>query len=444
MPRANLRNSGFVACLFVLTLVLTACGGGGGSSSTPAPPTASLQSSLQDYNFGYVTLFNTPAAKTLSFTNSGNAPLQIYDIQLTSGPEFSLDLGSAAGDCQTGSPALAGGASCNVRVTFTPTAQQNYSGTLTVTSDDPVTPTLVVQLYGNGQPSADPVVRINQVEPDACDSTSLKVYVSVTDQLGYPITGLGANNFTLTQLTTPQPVQTSDYVQNVTAPISVALVLDYSSSITSDPSVVAAMESGVSHFINQLGASDEAEIIKFATQINPAQSFTSDKTALLDALTTPWDGGIYSQVYDALNLAVEDISTRSNERRAVILLSDGVDKHAAGDSSTNTLTDVINRAAALGVPVFTVGIGAELDRSILGSISNNTGGQLFDVVSSGTLVTDSLKTIYQQQAQILFVDQYILTYDTIFTSGVSATLTVEVTTPDGLYGYDTRSILPCP
>ncbi len=64
-------------------------------------------------------------------SNTGNTPLTIGGLG-SEGAGFTVDAGS--GECQTGQ-SLAPGRTCSVNVDFTPTAAQNYSDTLTVTSD---------------------------------------------------------------------------------------------------------------------------------------------------------------------------------------------------------------------------------------------------------------------------------------------------------------------
>ena len=89
--------------LFSLLSPLSGCGGGGGggeSAPKPSSPVAaaSLQSSTMSYDFGEVTLSNSPAAKMITFSNSGDAPLVISNIKLNIeliGAGFSLDLDSA-------------------------------------------------------------------------------------------------------------------------------------------------------------------------------------------------------------------------------------------------------------------------------------------------------------------------------------------------------------
>ena len=120
-------------------------------------------------------------------------------------------------------------------------------------------------------------VKINQI--DACPRPLLAtVYVSVTDQGGFPVDTLAEGDFTITEAGVSKTPPTSFASVDDTVTLSVALLLDYSRSITAEPVNVTDMENAAVSFVNQLGANDEAEIIKYATTVDVTQSFTSDKT----------------------------------------------------------------------------------------------------------------------------------------------------------------------
>ncbi|MBE0500815.1 MAG: VWA domain-containing protein, partial [Desulfuromonadales bacterium] len=204
------------------------------------------------------------------------------------------------------------------------------------------------------------------------------------------------------------------------------------------------MEEGVIHFINQLSPSDSAEIVKFDSAVEVVQPFVagddSGKALLIDKVEEAWDYGRSTRLYDAIYQAVEDLSFQHDARRAVILLTDGVEYINEGDAtSEHTFFEVKNYAISTGVPVFTIGIGTGVDEEGINSLANDTGGQYFD-----TLLAGHLSTIYQQLAQILFVDQYLLICDSVFTSGDSVILNARVTLSEGGIGEDSRTILPCP
>jgi Ca-activated chloride channel family protein len=203
------------------------------------------------------------------------------------------------------------------------------------------------------------------------------------------------------------------------------------------------MEESAAYFIDQLrdlpGVVDEAEIVKFGTtiQVVDPPGYTSNKALLADAIYDPLDVGNYTALYDAVVKAVETTIVRTKDRKAVILITDGADHDGYGNpQSVNDLNDAIDYAQNNGVPIFTVGLG-QADDGILSQLADATGGQYFDSTTS-----DNLRNIYQQLADILFEDTYVLTYPSLLTPPFS--LTIEATYSPAIKGDDTKEITSCP
>jgi len=93
--------------------------------------------------FANQNLNTTSAARTAVLTNNGSASLSISAVTATG--NFSRTNGASS--CGN---TLNVNSSCNLYVNFRPTAGGTRTGTLTVTSNDPVHPTLTVSLSGWG------------------------------------------------------------------------------------------------------------------------------------------------------------------------------------------------------------------------------------------------------------------------------------------------------
>jgi Ca-activated chloride channel family protein len=194
------------------------------------------------------------------------------------------------------------------------------------------------------------------------------------------------------------------------------------------------MEDAVVYFVDQIGTDDEAEIVKFATEVEVVQGFTSDKKLLTDAIFNPADINGDTSLYDAAWQAVDETASRLKTRKAVIVLTDGEDTA----SSNHNLSDVINNADDKGVPIFTIGLG-NLNKNILEQMANDTGGQFFD-----SAAPDNLKNVYDQLADVLFENQYILEYISFMGVGETADLTIEGSVSQTVMGDNTKEITPCP
>ncbi|MBN1508683.1 MAG: VWA domain-containing protein [Sedimentisphaerales bacterium] len=97
--------------------------------------------------------------------------------------------------------------------------------------------------------------------------------------------------------------------------------------------------------------------------------------------------------------------------KAVIVMTDGRDtKSPPGRSAT----EVISYAQGVGVPVFTIGLGSEVDEAILSTIAIQTGGMYHCAPDS-----NDLKEIYRKIAGAL-KNEYIVTYETAVCQGEDA------------------------
>ena len=84
-------------------------------------------------------------------------------------------------------------------------------------------------------------------------------------------------------------------------------------------------------------------------------AFTADREAVRTGLesVTPFGS---TALHDALDKAARDIASHGEGRRAVVVLTDGVDT-----SSQRTPDEVIARSRALDVPIYAVSVVSPLD-----------------------------------------------------------------------------------
>jgi len=278
-------------------------------------------------------------------------------------------------------------------------------------------------------------IRINQIQ-SACPingSNEVTAYVSVTDQGGYPVTGLLAPSFTVTQATTPRPLLSLSYAEQTYQPIATAAALDFSSSLSNQSVAFADMKSGFTSYFGAKRADDVGQVVKFGSEVEVTQGFTSDKAALLAAIAAPFDKGGATKMYDAAFQSVGDTAAKSTFRKAVIVATDGADCAFA-----KSLAEVVASAATQNVPIFTIGIGASINRTSLEQLAADTGGLYFEANTS-----QNLATIYRQLSSILYEKQYILKFDQLAKGpGTTSNVTVGVTS-GALAGTARASVVSC-
>jgi Ca-activated chloride channel family protein len=264
-------------------------------------------------------------------------------------------------------------------------------------------------------------------------SQDVSVYLSVLDGVGSPIDELDLQDFTLTEDSRPVEIDSLELADN--EPISVVLLIDTSGSMAREKIVSA--RSSASAFVSGLRSSDQAAIVTFNKDVDILIDFTNDFDTVktqLETVTEEFNAGtcLYDAVYQAVGMA----STIPSGRRAIVLLTDGMDMTYEGRiCSTYALNDVINLASegTTRVPIYAVGLGDQIDQAGLKRLASTTGGGF--LYSPGA---EELETLYTGLLEQLKT-QYLIQYISQGAPG-SHILTVEVEV-DGNKAIDTRSFM---
>lgn len=223
-----------------------------------------------------------------------------------------------------------------------------------------------IEIVEAGQPgpgTTQVTITVNQVLTECFPS--VLVLEILRDQNGDPLTNLTKANFEILEDGQPAVITDVRTVLEADQPLSVVLVLDRSSSMGSQGN--ANLEAAATTFVNLMGPDDAAEVINFSTSVTVEQGFTTDKQLLVQAIQGRSASGS-TALWDAVGRAVTDISARAG-RRAVIAMTDGYNNN----SRTYDKESVIAAAQAVGVPVFTIGLGSSIDPG-LPDVANQTGG----------------------------------------------------------------------
>ena len=139
------------------------------------------------------------------------------------------------------------------------------------------------------------------------------------------------------------------------APLSLAILFDVSGSMdTADRS--SAAKFAAHHLINQLESGrDEAGLFAFDSRLREVAPFSVDTHALKGALGEVDPFGATS-LHDAISAAAERVAARPAARRAVVVLTDGIDT-----ASRMTPAQVSAKAAAIDVPVYIIAVVLPID-----------------------------------------------------------------------------------
>lgn len=441
-----------IAALFTAAaFVATGCSSGGGSSPSPAPavpappppPAGSLEVLPATFDFGKVTSGNTPAPLevTIANTSTGTAPVSVSSISLlqATGTPFVLNLNGGSRPCGSASPTLAATSSCTVQVAFQPQSDATFTSTLQVNSNASNGNVRTLPITGTREMVTAWTLRINQIDAGACPPAAATAYVSVIDQGGFPVPGLGLANFTVTQGTPAFSFSPSSVtLAGAASPVAIAAVLDHSESLTRQPVAFADMKLGFTTFFGSLRSGDEGAVINFDSAVEVVQTWTPDKALLQSVIAAPWDKGPDTKLYDAAYLSVNETAPKTSFRRAAILATDGEDLGPTTPYSSVSLDQVVANAVAKKVPIYTVGVGSNINRTVLTRMAIETGGLFYEASTS-----QNLATIYNQLSSILYGNQYVVTFNRL-PGAANTTVTIGANSiPAGLSANDTRPIAAC-
>jgi Ca-activated chloride channel family protein len=217
--------------------------------------------------------------------------------------------------------------------------------------------------------------------------TLVEVYATVTDERGAPILDLRQSNFTIIEDGVPQAITTfasGDF------PLSVALAVDRSSSMAGGR--LALAKAAAKTFLRQLRPVDRSMVIAVASDPQIVAPLSADRAAALQALDRlePWST---TALHDAIIASIGMIQPATG-RRALVLLSDGVDRY-----SQATAADVLDRARRADVLVYPIAV-SRTRPPLFPEVAALTGGQSFQITDPRriertlTIIADELRHQY--------------------------------------------------
>jgi Ca-activated chloride channel homolog len=177
------------------------------------------------------------------------------------------------------------------------------------------------------------------------DVRLVNVVATVTDSKGKFVPDLTTDDFTILEDGVPQKI--THFTQDHNVPVSVGILLDTSGSMAGK---MRAASAAVERFLHNIHANDDIFLMTFARNITLEQDFTSDRKKLAKALASLSVGGS-TLLYDGLNEAIEKVETGRHDKRAVLVISDGID---AG-SKESTLDAVLSTIRSAEVLVYGLG-----------------------------------------------------------------------------------------
>jgi Ca-activated chloride channel homolog len=146
-----------------------------------------------------------------------------------------------------------------------------------------------------------------------------------------------------------------DFKVSDQGPVSLAVLMDTSGSMRVGRQLEAS-RAAVEHLLSWVQpASDEIGLFSFDQELRQEVPFTRDMTEIRAGVQR-LDGMGLTSLYDAIAQTAKTLADRPSPRRAVVVITDGVDT-----SSTLTAAEVSGLASAIDVPVYVIAVLSPLD-----------------------------------------------------------------------------------
>ncbi len=232
---------------------------------------------------------------------------------------------------------------------------------------------------------------------------------TVVTEKGRLVTDLEKEDFVIYEDDVPQEIQY--FSRGADAPVDVILLVDASGSMGMASKVTNARTTAI-QLIHSLGPEDRVAVFSFDRDIVQLCSFTENKETAIRALDQLEPFGS-TAIHDAVAKVPTIIQGQGFGRRAIVLISDGVDT-----SSELSVEEAVEIAKGVDLPVYAIRVLSPLDDPSsdkflgvhgpeakdgrpLDRFAEETGGKLYEGSQLGLLrlisvrIREELKTQYR-------------------------------------------------
>jgi len=212
------------------------------------------------------------------------------------------------------------------------------------------------------------ITNVYAQEPDevvSTDTSVVQLNVGVVDRQGRAVTSLSRNDFAIYEDDVRQSIQSFEPTYS---PFTLVLLLDMSGSTIN---FRQQLKQAAIRFLDAIDADDRVAVIQFNAKVKQLAGFTTDRKKAAYAIDIA-EGVGETHFYDALRYSLVELAKQGKGRKAIVVLTDGLDTHmrnadraAASKAQTDeeavaaikpetnsTLNSILTSADRLGVSIF--------------------------------------------------------------------------------------------
>jgi len=165
------------------------------------------------------------------------------------------------------------------------------------------------------------VVQANAQEPDEIirtETSLVQLNIGVVDKQGRAVTSLTKDDFVVYEDGVKQSIQ---HFEPVDAPFSLVLLLDMSGSTIN---FRQQLKLASQRFLDALAPEDRVAVIQFNAKVKSLTAFSLARHTTAYAIEIAQGAG-ETHFYDALKYALKELEKEGKRRKAIVVLTDGLD-----------------------------------------------------------------------------------------------------------------------
>jgi Ca-activated chloride channel homolog len=229
------------------------------------------------------------------------------------------------------------------------------------------------------------------------DVSLVNVFVTVQNQRGEFVRGLMANDFRVYDDDVPQQISVFEKEDQVES--AIAVLLDTSGSTVD---VLPMMTKGTLQFARRRKQLDDLCVFSFGTTVRLIQDCGAPKRDLQARLESLRPYGT-TALFDALIAGMRKVADQKQERKALIVLSDGNDNGST--SGFGTVLETVQQSAAL-IYFVVIGSRVHVDEHTVESLAEASAGRVIYIAKTDS-VPAALDAIHEELEQQYYVGYYV-------------------------------------